>query len=504
MNRLLQISSIIAVAVMLTAGIASAVTIDWTTVGDPGNVGDTQVMTYDGTTGYGVVPYAYSIDKYEVTAGQYAEFLNAVGGVDTYTLYNTNMATAKTGCGITRTGGGTIGNPYAYSVAADYVNRPVNFVSWGDSARFCNWLHNGQLSGAQDSSTTETGAYLLNGANTDTALMAVAVHDVGAKYWIPTENEWYKAAYYKAGSTDAGYWLYPTQSNSDPGRDMTEATNTGNNANRYATPYPIGSNIYTTVAGEFESSVSAYGTFDQCGNVWEWNETAYNSSNRGLRGGCFGDSLTSGNLKSSSRFYSTPAFEKFTFGFRVASAPPAPPSSISWIGGSEGSETAWGVEGNWDAAPVPDYAGAKVVFGNQSSANGIVDLDLTGRTVGCITFAATTSTTILSTYGFALTLDNNGSDSTIEVEGSHTISAPVIINNDVIISGSGTLNLSGGITGDHALTVLGNLTATSIQVDSLAIGTNAAMQAVPEPSSLLLLCSGALGLLAFASRRRNA
>ena len=65
------------------------------------------------------------------------------------------------GCKIQRIG--TAGS-YTYSVAADRANRPVNWVSWGDAARFTNWLHNGQPIGAQGLGTTENGAYYLNGA----------------------------------------------------------------------------------------------------------------------------------------------------------------------------------------------------------------------------------------------------------------------------------------------------------------------------------------------------
>ena len=71
-------------------------------------------------------------------------------------------------------------------------NKPITFVSWFDAARFCNWLHNGQPSGAQNAATTEDGAYTLNGATSGVAISKNAT----AKVWIPSENEWYKAAYY--------------------------------------------------------------------------------------------------------------------------------------------------------------------------------------------------------------------------------------------------------------------------------------------------------------------
>jgi len=106
--------------------------------------------------------------------------------------------------GITRSG--NVGS-YTYSVKNQMDNKPVVFVNWFDCARYCNWLHNGKGSG-----DTETGAYTLNGAITGDA---VAIN-AGANYRIPTENEWYKAAYYKGGGTNAGYWTYATQSDTAP------------------------------------------------------------------------------------------------------------------------------------------------------------------------------------------------------------------------------------------------------------------------------------------------
>ena len=142
---------------------------------------------------FGGVDHVYAIGKYEVTAGQYAEFLDAVAATDTYSLYDARMSTHAEGCKIERTGSP---GSYTYSVEPDWANRPVNFVSWGDAARFANWLHNGQPTGAQDLSTTEDGSYFLDGMTQDHQLEDV-VREPDASWVIPTENEWYKAAYHK-------------------------------------------------------------------------------------------------------------------------------------------------------------------------------------------------------------------------------------------------------------------------------------------------------------------
>jgi formylglycine-generating enzyme required for sulfatase activity len=134
-------------------------------VGDPGNAADS-------TTGYGAVSYAYSIGKYDVTASQYAVFLNAVATTtDTFGLYNSNMASGFAAGGIIQSGGP---GSFSYSVVAGHENFQVNYVSWGSAARFSNWLQNGQPTGVEGPGTTETGAYTLNGATSTAALMGHA------------------------------------------------------------------------------------------------------------------------------------------------------------------------------------------------------------------------------------------------------------------------------------------------------------------------------------------
>jgi sulfatase modifying factor 1 len=287
-------------------------------VGNAGNAGE---LSGQGAGGYGpdricgAVDYVYNMAKYEVTAGQYTEFLNAVAATDTYGLFNESMWWNAHGCKIERTG--SPGN-YTYSVAPDWANRPVNLVSWGDAARFANWLHNGQPTGPQGLGTTEDGSYFLNGAMTHDELMAVT-RAPDATWVIPTEDEWYKAAYHKNDGVTGNYFDYPTSSDSTPSNLLIDP-DPGNNANFYQDGFTIGEPYWRTEVGEFENTVSPYGVFDQGGNVWEWTEGIEYGMFRVLRGGSFVS--TALHLRASFRnFQATPITEDWVLGFHLSEVP---------------------------------------------------------------------------------------------------------------------------------------------------------------------------------------
>ncbi len=306
----------VCVLVGLLAGAASALNMETVPVGNPRNAADMRYNLVERPEGYGRVDYTYNIGKYEVTAGQYCEFLNAVAKTDIYGLYDTNMDTAvyAYGCNIKRSG--TWGG-YTYSVASDWANRPVNYADFWDACRFANWLHNGQPTGVQGVGTTETGAYTLT---TDSANNNTVVRNADWRWAVTSEDEWYKAAYYKGGSTNAGYWDYPTRSDTAPGQDIADLS--GNNANHSTAPnvYPIDSPHYTTVVGEFQRSDSPYGTFDQGGNVYELNEAVVSRLFRTMRGGAF-NTLDYG-LSASWRYSGwSPVGGHPAVGFRVVEVP---------------------------------------------------------------------------------------------------------------------------------------------------------------------------------------
>ena len=318
--------------------VAQTITYDMVSVGNPGNANDT------GGTGNGAVAYQYQIGTYATTIGQYTAFLNAVAQTDTYTLYNDSMATDLNVAGILQSGSS---GSFAYSVIAnggDSANRPITYVSWWDAARFSNWMANGQPTGGQGPTTTENGAYNVNGATTGSAVAKNATNpNTGAAptFFIPGEDEWYKAAYYSPtlNSGSGGYYAYATQSDAAPGNVIGASANQANyiaasdvfSVTQSGT-YDISQNYLTNV-GAFSGSGSFYGTFDQSGNVYQWNDqdgTA--SSTRGLRGGSWNNGdPTNGAVYVSSSYSLTadPSDENSLIGFRLAS-PFVVPEPTTW------------------------------------------------------------------------------------------------------------------------------------------------------------------------------
>jgi formylglycine-generating enzyme required for sulfatase activity len=228
--------------------------------------------------------------------------------------------------GITRNGSS---GSYTYSAIPGRENMPVNGVSFWSATRFSNWLHNGKPTGAQNDETTEDGAYTL----TPTAIANnMVTRNVDAKFFVPNEDEWYKAAYYKGGGTQAGYWTYPVESTPEnwphpPGGVMmicstpTTAPSTGNCAWKISDFSAVGS---------YPSAPSASGTFDQGGNAWEWSEAIIADENRTLRGGSF-VSPASG-IGTQIRHRELPSLQAGYVGFRIASLAPVSVPALNPLG----------------------------------------------------------------------------------------------------------------------------------------------------------------------------
>ena len=282
-SNMFSVCGVVAAAVI--AGAAGAdITIETVAVGDVGNTGF-------GSSNSGRVTYAYSIGKYEVTNNEYMAFLNAKAKSDPNNLYNTNMGLYG---GIIRSG--TSGS-YTYTERNGRGNLPVNYVSFWDAARFSNWLQNGQGNG-----DTETGAYTL----TSTGMTNNTItRNAGATWAVASSNEWVKAAYYKGGGLNAGFWRY--------GGSGTYTSSMGN----------CNGLVRDLVAVGSYAATSAYGARDMIGNAWEWTEEIKFGSWRNIRGSAYDGSDSwavvdyGGNTK-------LPTWEDYNGGFRVSNIVPAP------------------------------------------------------------------------------------------------------------------------------------------------------------------------------------
>ena len=338
MNAVLRLSAFIAIG--LQTADAQLVQLETVSVGNPGN-------RDNASTGYGGVDYVFRMGKMEVTIGQYAIFLNAVATRDTAShitdLWDSRMQTDANIAGIGRTGTGTAGDPWVYTPLNNSGNsgdRPIAYISWHRAARFANWLHNGATVG----SDTETGAYEMLGTTS-----SAPVKNPDARWWIPSRDEWDKAAYYEPGSNpqNDGYWTYPTRTNMIP---------TSGEANyRWNSIYTVtGSTAYSSLqnylvpAGDYSGKSSHYGTLNQGGNLAEWTDTLRpgEAGARFLRGGQWGASNVFLEITNTRSIF--PGDKVNSGGFRLAASDTPSPVTV-WAQG-------FGLAGN-DALPDADPDG---------------------------------------------------------------------------------------------------------------------------------------------------
>ncbi|MCC6491805.1 MAG: SUMF1/EgtB/PvdO family nonheme iron enzyme [Pirellulales bacterium] len=286
----------------------SSFDVEFVAIGHPGNPPDTTGQPSPA----GSVSYAYRIGKYEIPE-RAIDSANAVGGL-----------------GIT--------------LDARGPDKPATSIDWFEAARFVNWLN---------TSRGHTPAYKFievpDPRRPDVAPPTLtfalwAPADPGynpdnlfrnsqAKYFLPSADEWYKAAYY---DPDAGaYWNYPTGSNVPP------------------TPVPSGTAAGTAVVMQPTSSgpaqvflaggLSPFGTMAQAGNVSEWEETELDLTNNSLLGQRGGRGVAWSAFASSSsatfRFGADPATGLGAIGVRVASVIPEPSTAamcgtalLAWLG----------------------------------------------------------------------------------------------------------------------------------------------------------------------------
>jgi len=293
-------------------------------IGSAGNGAD--------ASGVGSVPYNYRIGKYEVTNAQYASFLNAVATEsdpnDLFPAPDPHAFPGEPYTGIIRlVFCGNTSCSFAYGPRAGFENQPVANLSFHDAMRFANWLHNGQPVGEQDETTTEDGSYTLTAG----ALANDSVtRNASARFFVPTEDEWYKAAYYDP--SQSLYYFYPIGA-FGPASCLPPEEDDGSAMNCAGSFQPP----RRTDVGAYALTLSPFGTLDQGGNAWEWTEgTAGNPANpeRKLWGGDYAslDSYASSLAGGAYVPFSYPAGTKAA-GLRLAApAEPIRPQRIPACG----------------------------------------------------------------------------------------------------------------------------------------------------------------------------
>ena len=271
--------------------------IEFVPIGNPNNPDDIP----GNPSPVGKVEYSYRIGKFEISEDMI------------------NKANTLGGLGITGSNHG--------------ANKPVTYMSWYEAATFVNWLNE---------STGHQRAYNFdNSGNFQIWPRSEAWQKGGenlfrhkdAYYFLPSRDEWYKAAYYDA---NAGvYYDYPTGSDTAP---IPIAAGTGAGTAVYGQPGGQGAADITLAGG-----LSPYGTMAQGGNVGEWDETDYDLMNtsalsdRGIVGGHWTDG--SETLLASRRDPASPPVD--LFGFRVASRAIPEPSTLLLTFGVAGGFVVW-------------------------------------------------------------------------------------------------------------------------------------------------------------------
>jgi formylglycine-generating enzyme required for sulfatase activity len=252
------------------------------TIGDAGNTADPA----NGGT-YGDVAYTYGISDHEVTIAEMQAATGAGNGNENY--WNDGARTVGT-------------------------TAPASLVSLNEAMKYCNWLTSGNVN---------NGAYQFSGGVYQSTDRASAITTYGTVYALPTEDEWYKAAYYTGNSGDL-WSLYANGTDTVPTWGTTDGWNYYNNGYVNADP----NYIWTAGYGGEEQN----GTYDMMGNVWEWME----DSGGVVRGGSSSASMQ--NMRSSARFdaWFDPWLESYGVGFRVVAIPEPATAMLVFFGAGVG------------------------------------------------------------------------------------------------------------------------------------------------------------------------
>ena len=267
---------------------ANQFTIDFVTIGNPGNAADTTGSPNPA----GSVAYTYNIGKYEVSRDMIDKAIGAGAlGIQMFVFSDPDRNTS---------------------------NKPAAGISWYEAARFVNYLNISSGSTAAYKFDVSGNFQLWSAGDTGYTANNLFRNSL-AKYFLPNNDEWYKAAF---GSPIGSWYNYPTGSDTPPasvsgGKDVDTAV--------------YGQSIIADI--DNAGGLSSFGTMAQGGNLREWIETSWDlvndspTENRTIRGGPWYNPVDA--LSSAQRFSENPDLEESRNGFRVAMVPE--PSSLSLL-----------------------------------------------------------------------------------------------------------------------------------------------------------------------------
>jgi len=309
------------------------------TIGNPGNApypGNGEFGP-DGPflqrVGVGSVPYTYRMAETEVRTEQYIEFMNIVGRQDPdLALLELEPLSWGGGLDLSYAGPGFQWKilPRPEAPTEQFAKAVVADISWRGAAMYVNWLHNGK---GEDPASWRAGVYDTStfGQNPDGTFTDQLTRSPGARYWIPSEDEWLKAAHYdpnKHGPGDGGWWEYAHMSDDTaptPGLPGEPGAQTSAGIGR---TLPGGGDPWIRIdAGSYPHVRSAFGLLDVSGGAREFTENGGSRLiDRIAEGSYLGQSFDVVHLVDrawASNGSFSPGFRTAFTGLRVASTVPA-------------------------------------------------------------------------------------------------------------------------------------------------------------------------------------
>lgn len=289
----------------------------------------------DSAVGRGSVRYEYRIGRMEVTSAQWAEFYSAA--------FNRPVNDRIPHVGLPEFWGGTttpgdVPGGVRFVTSSASANLPAGGISWRTAAIYCNWLHNGKstdrsafLSGAYDVSTF---SYFGN------IFQDQAAHSPGARYYIPTWDEWLKAVHYDPNKTNAdgsvgGWWSWANSSEQPPvygppGVSVNgQPTTSGGLWDEDSFP---GYSPFAVPLGSYPQATSPWGLLDTSGGTSEWTESI-NTLGSGVRARILDGSAWASSEPISDRIFGRggdfPNVPTFDYGFRIAAVVPS--TGTAWL-----------------------------------------------------------------------------------------------------------------------------------------------------------------------------